>query len=309
MAPAPPARPGNLSVEEASSHRGFRIPSTALVVAGAALLIAVVVAVASDGNAPSAGPSVVVDQALAAAFFGSFTLLLVLGTWMWILRLRSRQPGVHRTRRPRAPWWQRALTWLLFLLLFAAVSSWAGNRSEKGPVGSATSITTAPSSGGGDGGGGEVLPVAVVLAALVLIVSVAVVLAWARHRLIGTPVATARAEDAADGLPVEGLQGALASSAVDLEAIDDPRRAVIAAYVRMQTELAAVGTERRSTETELEFLTRVLTRMGGDGQPARSLTELFAQARYSDHQIDETMRAEALSAVRRLQSRLTAAAP
>ena len=54
---------------------------------------------------------------------------------------------------------------------------------------------------------------------------------------------------------------------------------------------------RRRTESEIEFLTRMLTRLGASSGDMRRLTVLFEQARFSDHEIDESMRAEAIGAL------------
>ncbi|HYY80899.1 MAG TPA: hypothetical protein VFD04_17225, partial [Actinomycetes bacterium] len=54
----------------------------------------------------------------------------------------------------------------------------------------------------------------------------------------------------------------LEESLADLEGETDPRRAVIAAWIRMERGLAAVGLPRRAAEAPLEYVARVLERAG-----------------------------------------------
>ena len=72
----------------------------------------------------------------------------------------------------------------------------------------------------------------------------------------------------------------------DLRAEADPRRAVIAAYARLERVLAANGVARRTSETPDEYLVRVLgdleLRAGCDRTP----DELFEQAKFSHHEVD-----------------------
>ncbi|MEJ7583115.1 MAG: DUF4129 domain-containing protein [Acidimicrobiales bacterium] len=273
-----------------------------------ALLVMVVVTVAADGGETSSRPSEVVGQALGRFFLAGFALLVAVGAWLWWLRLRHHESGPRRARRPAPPWWLRSLVALSVLLICVLVFSWAGDRTGGPPVERVTSTTVTRPGAAAGGGCSSGVSSAIIVGVLVAIVVAAVVLARIRHRLLADTAELAETDDQDVG--EEGgvaLRGALAGSIVDLESVLDPRVAVIAAYVRMQTVLAEVGTARRPTETELEFLGRVLARLGGGGEPARALTDLFALARYSDHPIDDTMRAEALAAVRQLQTRLMVA--
>jgi hypothetical protein len=87
----------------------------------------------------------------------------------------------------------------------------------------------------------------------------------------------------------------------DLEAEPDPRRAVIAAYARMERNLAGHGLRRRPSEAPLEYLRRVLLGLGARGAPVERLTELFERARFSHHRIDVAMKDEALTALREIR--------
>lgn len=99
----------------------------------------------------------------------------------------------------------------------------------------------------------------------------------------------------------EQLQEAAEESLEMLRSEADPRRAVIAAYARMELALAQVGLPRARHETALEYLDRVLGLLRARGPAARRLTELFQLAKFSDHPIDGEMQREAIGALHELR--------
>ena len=103
-------------------------------------------------------------------------------------------------------------------------------------------------------------------------------------------------EAAQDGAVTDDLVVVLEEAIDDLEAEPDARRAVIAAYARMEATLAAHGLPRRSFEAPLEYLSRVLRNLQVGAAPLLALTELFERAKFSPHEIDTAMKAEALAA-------------
>ncbi len=105
------------------------------------------------------------------------------------------------------------------------------------------------------------------------------------------------ASDAVDDGPADTARRALADSAADLTATEDPRQAVIAAYARLLDGLRDVGAGRLPSEAPFEHLSRVLHSLGVRDAPLRSLTTLFAEARFSTHPITESHRQAALAAL------------
>ncbi len=90
-------------------------------------------------------------------------------------------------------------------------------------------------------------------------------------------------------------------AAEDVGTAADPREVVIACYARMEAAAAAAGTPRRPHETPAELVARLLEEQQVPEPAVRRLTELFEQARFSHHPVDETMRQaarESLDAVR-----------
>ena len=94
----------------------------------------------------------------------------------------------------------------------------------------------------------------------------------------------------------------------DLEAEPDARRAVIAAYARMEAALARHGLRRRPSETPLEYLRQVLVELTSRPEPVSRLTELFEQAKFSRREIDSGMKLDAIAALRSIRDDLQAAA-
>jgi hypothetical protein len=93
----------------------------------------------------------------------------------------------------------------------------------------------------------------------------------------------------------------------DLEAEPDARRAVIAAYARMEAVLARNGLRRRPSETPVEYLRRILLGLTARGESVRRLTALFEQAKFSRHEIDATMKHDAIEALRDIRADLQGA--
>jgi heme/copper-type cytochrome/quinol oxidase subunit 2 len=124
-----------------------------------------------------------------------------------------------------------------------------------------------------------------------LVVAGLVVLVWA------AVIYRRRRAEALEELPEDLLAPVVAAGAEALERERDPRRAVIRAYLVMESTLGDRGIARRPSETPVEYLGRVLVELGAAASPARRLTSLFERARFSQHEIDERMRADAQAAL------------
>jgi hypothetical protein len=92
----------------------------------------------------------------------------------------------------------------------------------------------------------------------------------------------------------------------DLNAISDPRAAVIACYARMEAVSAAAGVRARASDTPFEHLARLLEQHKVAEASARRLTELFERAKFSDASIDESTRRAALDALEEVRAQLGA---
>jgi hypothetical protein len=94
----------------------------------------------------------------------------------------------------------------------------------------------------------------------------------------------------------------------DLRAERDPRRAIIAAYARMERLLGAHGLPRRPAEAPFEYLGRVLVELDTSPTPAFELTTLFERAKFSRHDIGPELKDEAIDALASVRDDLRAAA-
>jgi hypothetical protein len=103
------------------------------------------------------------------------------------------------------------------------------------------------------------------------------------------------------------LEVALGDAVDDLRSEADPRRAIIAAYARMERVLAASGAPKRTTETAGEYLARVLLELAPESDAVVRLTDLFSQAKFSHHEIDMTMKEEAIDALEQIRDELRTA--
>jgi Domain of unknown function (DUF4129) len=106
----------------------------------------------------------------------------------------------------------------------------------------------------------------------------------------------------------EEVAAALDDSVDDLRAEPDARRAVIAAYARMERALGAVGVGREPSEAPLEYLARALEGLRASGVSVRRLTELFRLAKFSAHPLADSDKERAIEALLTVRDELRAEA-
>jgi hypothetical protein len=125
-----------------------------------------------------------------------------------------------------------------------------------------------------------------------LLAILAVAIARERRRRLGAARDWSVAKQIADDLD---------DTLDDLRAEPDARRAIIAAYARMERSLALHGLPRRESEAPLEYMARVLADLRASRKAVGRLTDLFAVAKFSDHAISpgqKVMAIEALESIR-----------
>jgi hypothetical protein len=86
----------------------------------------------------------------------------------------------------------------------------------------------------------------------------------------------------------------------------DPRRAVIACWVRLEQAAAAAGTPRHPGDTPTDLVSRLLAEQRVDGRLLSALRDVYREARYATHTVDDRMRADARAALQRLRADLGA---
>jgi hypothetical protein len=276
---------------------GTRKRGLVVLAAGGALAL---VAIAAGGATPvgtggARAPSewlldVVVSLLLVQMAFGAVLLVvLLLLRPQELVDPRSGPPG----RRGRAALVGIAALLLLLVVVAARRVITGDGDGLSGLFGQGTS--EAPGDGAPERYEPEFATVPVLLVAVLVSVAVCAWLLAARARRV-----TAEPDDA---LQV-ALLAALDDSLDDLEAEPDPRRAVIAAYARLEHVLAAYGAPRRSSEAPDEYLRRVLASLELSRTSVSRLTALFQAAKFSQHDVDADMKRDAIDALARARDEL-----
>jgi hypothetical protein len=88
----------------------------------------------------------------------------------------------------------------------------------------------------------------------------------------------------------------------------DPRRAVIACWVRLERAAEAAGVPRRPGDTSTDLVVRLLADRQVNSAVLGDFASVYREARYSPHTVDETMRGQARAALRLLRDELAAQA-
>jgi hypothetical protein len=105
----------------------------------------------------------------------------------------------------------------------------------------------------------------------------------------------------------EDLVAALDAGLEELSDADrDPRRAVIACWVRLEQAAAAAGTPRNAGDTPTDLVSRLLAEQQVDAAVLAALAAVYREARYATHTVDDRMRSQARSALERLREDLGA---
>jgi hypothetical protein len=124
---------------------------------------------------------------------------------------------------------------------------------------------------------------------IVLIAGTAVVLyAGRKTRRAPKPWLFGRKQEVSD---------AIDESIDDLRNDPDLRRAIVAAYARMEQALGRAGLPRNPAEAPFEYIERALRGLDTSSESARRLTALFERAKFSHHEPEPEMRDEAIDAL------------
>jgi hypothetical protein len=294
------------SVGRASPPRS--LARVAAVGAACTLLAVLVAATSHDLPArvrhahPASGVSGVLGDALVVLLALVLAAVPLIASVAWRGRRRERTPAAAAgdDGAQQAPPDRGLLVLPLALALAAAVVLVVGALygtagDEQASSSTSSAVTTAR---GSIARGGRALSVSW------LLVGALALLAF----LVGALVLRRARRGRVDGEDAEhaALVAAVDESLDDLVREPDARRAVIAAYARMERALAAHGIERQPSETAPEYLSRVLVEARASERSARRLTTLYQRARFSQHGVDDAMKRDALDALRSLRAELGA---
>jgi hypothetical protein len=293
-------------VREDDPQRKPRRPLPAGRVAGtiaAAFALAVVVVIASRGDRPSGSVDTGGQTTSTVVVNAGLLVLAIVAAGMVATTLFAFQPG--RSNKPQPRTGPKLLGQLLAFALFCGfvlliVAFIRGERNVGRPRSAADSVAQALQSlqakaTNDDRGTVDWLPAGIVFAGtLAALAATGIVIM--RRQPLPEPKAALAAR----------LARIFDDTLDDLHAEQDPRRAVIAAYAQMERMLGYYGMERRPSEAPHEYVSRVLEQVVASGSSVRRLTRLYERARFSPHEIDPAMKAEAISAVEAVRDELLA---
>jgi hypothetical protein len=220
--------------------------------------------------------------------------------------LRRRGPDDYQEVPPEIPvlWWEKVVALSLPLLLVAVlvtavIASTRGHHPADTPPPTAQARAQAPGGGAPSGTGSQhQAPTEGPGQAAEIGGLVALGIAAGAGLLV--MIRRAR-RPSAEPVPLLARRGAVADavtlSIADLEREADPRRAIVAAYARMEQVMGGAGVHRRPAETPLEYLRRILLEARAPQTAVLDLTSLFQEAKFSRHPMSHANRDQALDAL------------
>ena len=147
----------------------------------------------------------------------------------------------------------------------------------------------------------------VAFAVLAVLLGGALAYGWLARRTGPTPEEAGAAADDV-GVEVAQLSAAVEAAGDELARHADPRQAVLAAYAAMARHLATGLVHRgrisRTSDTATELLDRAVDAGLVTGAPARTLTDLFREARFSRHPMGEEARQAAEESLAQVRAEL-----
>ena len=273
--------------------------------AGLLLLLGLVAAVSRAHHTPGGHAGIHSPPSGVGDYLFSIFLLLVVGltiflVWLWF----SERDMLAQRRQPRRGS-LRAFAFLAILALVAAgLSHFHGLRNLRhsplakiNPGKRAKVLRDAQKQKGQEGAPEfKWLPVFIATGASLAVLGV-----------IGVrSVRRSRRGLAESYLLEQEFEGLVEDTLADLYAEADPRKAIIAAYARVERLFGSYGIPREPSEAPVEYLERALPELRASGAALRRLTALFAWAKFSAHDVDRSMRDEAIGALVEVRNELRA---
>ena len=270
----------------------------------AVLALAGLVAIAAGGSTPTGtgatrqAPDVLLDSVISIGL-----VLLIPGAVLFLYALTQRKDIARELQSKKYPR-TGIVGWILFVGVFSLFTWYRGRDwqpplldDELGdrPFPGSRETSTLPEQTGAENYEPEFAWIPV-LAVVVLAAIGAIALYLSLRR---------RATEQPDEL-AETVAEILDETLDDLRAETDPRRAVIAAFARLERSFGAAGVPRRPTETAQEYVARALRELRAAEASVERLEELYEVAKFSHHVVDAAMKAQAIEALEDVRDALRA---
>ena len=281
------------------SSRARRL-GPALAVAAVALLLPIVGLASRPENADSArllgdDPITVVFDVLTYLLVIAAGLGLVLFIWVMWPRQGEEPPPLPRRRRHLVTTFVMGAAVVIAIWLRARSFGRLPNLTQRATGAPAGRLPTAvPAIPRGAPG-----PDWIALAIVSGLILAAAFVAWRALRKSGP---------GRNRSPLRSLEALLDDAIEDVLAEADPRRAVIAAWARLERVLAGHMLPRRAAEAPFEFAARAEAELGIERISIRRLAALYEWARFSLNEVTPAMREEALGGLLHVRDGLRVAA-
>jgi len=103
---------------------------------------------------------------------------------------------------------------------------------------------------------------------------------------------------------LEGNPGVNLEEARSALSTGQPGNAIVACWMRLESDIAAAGWPRSGAETSAEYVERIIADASVDPFAISDLAALFREARFSDHTLNDADRASAFDALSRVEAGL-----
>lgn len=110
-------------------------------------------------------------------------------------------------------------------------------------------------------------------------------------------------------LAAEEVRDALRAGLADIDAGGDPRRAVIACWLRLERTAAAAGTARLAADTPADLVARLLAAHRVSDQALARLADAYRLARYAPAEVDDALLGSARQALADVAAQLAGRLP
>jgi hypothetical protein len=287
-------------------HRPRSAWRVLLLAAGMLVFLGLVAAVSRSHDTPGGRAGVHSPPSGVGDYLFSIFLLVVVAMflfmlWLW---LANRDLLAQQRQRQQRGGMSRLLIFLMALALFAAVLSRVHKFDSNGnkvnpanfPPGQTLKDAQKKKKVASNGPEFKWLPVFIATAAGLVVLGVIGVRSVRRER---------RGLAEAHALQLE-FEELVEETLADLYAEQDARKAIIAAYARVERIFASYGLGRDPSEAPVEYLRRVLPELRASGAALGRLTNLFEWAKFSAHDVDHSMRDQAIGALVEVRDELRA---